>query len=77
MKAVGIMGIDQYGHTYHGLENPRKDLMARIGSTHAEKMYRENGDGTGRHVGYVIGGLWVELYRVAPWTKEGARCTQS
>ena len=60
------MAIDQYGNTYHGLEHPRKDLLKRLGCTHAEKMYQDKKDGTTVHVGYVIGGLWLTLYSVEP-----------
>jgi len=63
---LGIMGIDQYGTQYNGLEYPRKDLLARLGSTHADKMYRDT-KGTPRHCGYIIAGLWIELYDVYEW----------
>lgn len=68
--APGLMAIDQYGHTYHGLSHPRKDLCARIGSSHAEKMYIDSTAGA-KHIGYVIGGLWLTIYQVSEWT--GAR----
>ena len=64
---VALMAIDQYGQTFHGLTNPRKDLCDRLGKAHAEKMYVETKDGKSRHVGYVIGGLWLRLYEVRPW----------
>lgn len=60
------MAIDQYGTTYHGLKHPRKDLMERIGCSHAKKMYLDKADGSIAHVGYVIGGLWLTLYKVEP-----------
>lgn len=60
------MAIDQYGTTYHGLKHPRKDLLERLGYTHAHKMYQEKKDGSTVHVGYVIGGLWLTLYKVEP-----------
>lgn len=31
------MAIDQYGHTYHGLKHPRKDLCERLCCSHVEK----------------------------------------
>ena len=31
------MAIDQYGHTYHGLKHPRKDLCERLCNSHVEK----------------------------------------
>ena len=60
------MAIDQYGDTYHGLEYPRKDLLAKLGRQHASKMYVDMKDGTTKHVGYVIAGLWLRLYKVEP-----------
>jgi hypothetical protein len=62
------MGIDQYGQTYHGLTHPRKDLMERIGVQHATKMYRDIPNGYVQ-VGYIIGGLWIEIFEVKPWRK--------
>ena len=62
------MGIDQYGHTYHGLgAHPRKALMERIGVKHVDRMYRDTKGGGTVHVGYVIGGLWITLYKVEPF----------
>lgn len=40
------MAIDQYGHTYHGLKHPRKDLCERLCRSHVEKMYQDKKDGT-------------------------------
>ena len=66
-----IMGIDQYGTTYHDLGRyPRKALLERLGRKSANKMYVDNKDGESVHVGYVIGGLWVRLYTVNPWEKQ-------
>lgn len=64
------MAIDQYGQTYHGLEHPRKDLLERLGRSHAEKMYRDTLDGRTVCTGYVIADLWLTLYRVEPYEKE-------
>lgn len=64
------MAIDQYGTTYHGLKHPRKDLLNRLGATHAEKIYQEDKKGHVYHVGYVIRGLWLTLYKVTPLQKE-------
>lgn len=61
------MGRDQYGKTYHDLgKHPRKELLHRLGRKRAERMYVDRADGT-RHVGYVIAGLWITLYRVESW----------
>ena len=62
-----FMAIDQYGNTHHGLEHPRKDLLERLGRKHAEKMYVDTKDGTAKHIGYVIAGLWLTVYEVKRW----------
>ena len=64
---VGYMAVDQYGQSFHGLQNPRADLLKRLGRKHASKMYRDTKDGRTRHVGYIIAGLWLEVYRVSTW----------
>lgn len=63
------MAIDQYGNTYHGLKHPRKDLCERLCRSHVEKMYQDKKDGTTVFCGYVIGGLWLQLYEVQPVEK--------
>ena len=65
-----IMGIDQYGQTYHHLgKYPRKELLERVGYTNARKMYRDKKDGSTMHCWYVIGRLWIELYKVEPFER--------
>lgn len=50
----GFMGIDQHGRHYDDLGLfPRKELLNRLGRS--------------KHVGYVIGGNWITLYRVQAW----------
>ena len=64
------MAIDQWGTTYHDLGTyPRKALLDRLGSRSAERMYSDS-SGMSQHVGYIISGLWLTLYTIAPWTKE-------
>ena len=66
-----IMGIDQYRQTYHNLgKYPRKELLERLGYTKAHKMYRDKKDGSSVHCGYVIGGLWIDLYTVEPFERK-------
>lgn len=63
------MAIDQYGQTFHSLgPNPRKALCEKLCRKHVSKMYRDTADGT-KHVGYIIGGLWLELFEVRPMRK--------
>jgi len=64
------MAIDQYGQTYHNLGKfPRKTLLERLYKTNASKMYVDKKDGTTKHIGYIIGGLWLTLYTVDYWEK--------
>jgi hypothetical protein len=64
------MGIDQYGQHCHGLEQPRQDLMNKLGCQHADKMYVDLKNGKTVHVGYVISNHWIRIFEVIPWTKE-------
>lgn len=60
------MAIDQFGETYHSLgAHPRKALMERIGRRGAALMYIDDKAGKSHHVGWIIGGLWLTVYRVA------------
>jgi len=64
------MGIDQHGKTYHGLgKYPRKELMLRLGTKHAEKMYIDSLDGEMQHIGYIVARRWISLFYVTPWEK--------
>jgi hypothetical protein len=62
------MAIDQYGETYHDLgEHPRKKLLEILDGSHASKMYVDSKDNKSiYHVGYVIKGLWLTLYKIEP-----------
>jgi hypothetical protein len=54
-----IIGISQHGQIFHNLgKHPRKELLKRLNRKHCSKMYR----GAGQHVGYVIAGMWIELF---------------
>jgi len=71
------MGIDQYGTAYHDLGRyPRKELLNRLGRKSARKMYRDKKDGKVIHCGYVIGPLWITLYRVIPFENDQRKWTQ-
>jgi len=65
---LGCMAIDQYGSTYHIGDNPpRKWLLNHLGRQHAQKMYQDTLEGKVRHVGYIIAGLWLHIYKVGSW----------
>lgn len=63
----GHMAIDQYGQTYHLGMYPRKELLEQLGRASARKMYRGTKGGLVRHVGYIIAGLWLEIFTVDTW----------
>ena len=61
------MAIDQYGRTHPGLgQHPRKELLQRLGRKRAAKMYVDGKDGQSYHCGWIIGGLWLNVYAVTP-----------
>jgi hypothetical protein len=61
------IAVDQYNQTYHIATNhPRKWLPEYLGSKRADKMFRDTKDGS-KHVGYVIKGLWLEIFKISAW----------
>lgn len=68
MKQLGYMARDQYGDTYHiGNNPPRKWLLNHFDRQHAEKMYCDTKSGKTKHVGYIIAGLWLTIFRGGKW----------
>lgn len=58
------MARDQYGQTWHDLgKHPRKELLRRLGRSHADRMYVDRAGKT-YHVGYIIAGHWLTVYNV-------------
>lgn len=66
-QALGYLGIDQYGRSYHLKKHPRKELLEKLGATHADKMYVDNKDGKSKCTGYIINGLWIDVYAICVW----------
>lgn len=60
------IAIDQYGQTHYIKKHPRKELLEQLGRTHASIMYRDKPDGSAMKVGYVIAGLWLEVFKMQP-----------
>ena len=59
------MGVDQYGDTWHDLgQHPRKELLNRLNRKHASKMYVDKLNGPPVHIGWVIAGRWITVYKV-------------
>jgi hypothetical protein len=70
MKTITHMARDQYGQYYHDLgPNPRKALLDRFGRKHADKMYVDKKSGGSAHIGYIISGLWLTIFKVEHWEK--------
>uniref|UniRef100_A0A6M3LPS6 Uncharacterized protein n=1 Tax=viral metagenome TaxID=1070528 RepID=A0A6M3LPS6_9ZZZZ len=67
---LGYLGIDQYGQHYKIDNHPRQELCDQLGKKHADKMYVDNTKtGQTRHCGYIIGGLWIDVYEVHSWNQ--------
>lgn len=58
------IAIDQYG-SVHKLKTdaPRKELLHLFGRSHADKIYVDLASGNSKHVGYVIAGYWLTVYK--------------
>lgn len=68
---MNTMAIDQWGNTFHNLgKHPRKELLRRLCREKARPMYRDKKNGKTVRVGWIIGGHWLEVFRVAPLEKE-------
>ncbi len=68
VNTVGFMAISQHGETIHlKTAFPRKELMEHYGMRSARKMYQDAKGGLTRHVGYIIAGNWLSVYRVGRW----------
>jgi len=65
MTKANYMAIDQYNHTYHNLgPHPRKELMRRLAKSRAAKMYVDRTNKAAVHIGWIIGGLWLTVFKV-------------
>lgn len=68
MRDSTHMAIDQRGTTYHDLgPHPRAELLRRLHRKSAHKMYVDRKSGGSKHIGYVIAGLWLRVYKVQDW----------
>ena len=69
MSKLGYLGIDQYGDRYKMDKHPRKELLDQLDRSHADLIYRDRKSGPPRVVGYVIAGLWIDVYEVHEWVR--------
>ena len=57
-----VIAIDQHGCIQKQLgKYPRKELLRRYYTKHADKMYHDTSEGA-KHVGYVVRGHWYRIY---------------
>lgn len=66
------LAIDQYGQI-HGpvcTAHPRKALLDMFGESRARKMYVDKTDGSTVHIGYIIAGLWLTLFKLTPMERK-------
>lgn len=52
--------LDQYGQPVWA--RTLKELCAKVGRRHADKMYADRKDGRTVHVGYIVGQRWFTKY---------------
>lgn len=65
-----MIAIDQYNQIYAiPGRHPRKELLERLGRRKATRMFIDRKDGSTKHIGYVIAGLWLTLF--APVERPG------
>ena len=64
MKHLGFMARDCQSGDLIALRTqyPRKELLKMMDRKHADKIYI----GEGRHIGWIIGTRWFEVFRVLP-----------
>lgn len=55
-----MLYIDQYGCKFYA--KTIKELRQEVGGGRVSKMYIDGKDGKTYHVGYVIGGHWLNAY---------------
>lgn len=67
---LGFLAINEHGGPkllLTGDKHPRKQLLEKMGGTHADKMYVDTKDGKAKHVGYIVAGAWWRIYEVHNW----------
>lgn len=65
-----LVAINQYGQAFIlKTQHPRKELLGLYGRRGCSKMYRDDSSlpGGARHVGYVIGTNWIEIFELVRW----------
>jgi hypothetical protein len=60
--AKGHWGTDLYLEGKH----PRKELLDKLGRSHADKVYIDTKSGV-KHIGYIVAGQWFTFYNLTQW----------
>ena len=62
MNSKTLLYMDQYGNTFTA--STVKELREQIGmgGSRVSKMYTDLKDGSVAHIGYVIGGHWLQAF---------------
>lgn len=50
-------------------KHPRAQLMEKLDSHHADKMYVDDKEGNPKHVGYIVREEWFTIYEVHEWSR--------
>ena len=66
---VGYLGIGHNGEKFMIKKFPRNELMEQLSASSAKKMYVDNNQ-RNQHVGYVISGIWIEVYEVHTMSRD-------
>lgn len=63
---LGYIAIDQYGTTYQmgNIKYPRKWLLDYFDRQSANKMFVDTKEGKTKHIGWIISGMWLRVFRV-------------
>jgi hypothetical protein len=66
---LGFLAVDQYGDKISLLEKkfPRKQLLEHLGYKNASKMFIDDKKGRSKHIGYIVGHRWFNIYEVHQW----------
>lgn len=67
---LGYMAVGNDGRTIHltGEDRPRKQLLEKLGATHAENIYVDlTTENRTKHIGYIVQSTWFTIYEVHDW----------
>ena len=73
---LGYMAVGNRGTTYHltdGNKHPRKQLLEKCYRQHAQKIFNDSESGESKHVGYIVGGEWFNIFEVHSWNNESCK----